>query len=192
MTRKITCDESHVYRVDGQIKPGVTTVLQAAGLIDTTWFSDDAALRGTYVHRAVELYHTAGLDMDSLDSIIRPYFEAYLDFLTKSCFRVALVERPLWCQTYDYCGRPDLVGWLNDTLVLLDIKTGAPQKWAGPQTAGYCQLVGSMVDGYQITQRVALQLSSNGKWKLVPFNSRNDLPVFLAALTVWNFKNGRL
>ena len=188
----VICDENHVYTVNGVKKPGVSEIMEAAGLIDRTWFNEHACLRGQYVHRAIQLHHTDGLDRASLDAEILPYFAGSRVFLRQSGFRPVLVETPMHDPIYDFCGTPDLIGWLGDRLVLIDVKTGAPADWHKIQTAAYQHLAGGRVEGMRIASRVGLYLSDTGRYTTREYVHRNDISVFLAALTILNFKNGKL
>jgi len=189
---KILLSEDHIYSVDGQKMPGVSEIMDAAGIIDKRWYNERACLRGTYVHKAVELYHTTGLNLNSLDSEVAPFFNGYMEFLKDSDFKPVIVEKLSYSPLYMYCGTPDLIGYLNGELVLIDIKSGNIPKWAAIQTAAYKELFGNTIEGKPITKRMALQLKANGRYNLKIYRSRLDLDVFLAALTVYNFKHGRL
>jgi len=189
---KITLNNDHVYQVDGAIKPGVSEILQGAGIIDTRWYNDHACLRGTYVHKAVQLYHRAGLNFKTLDPALEPYVRAYLDFLKRTDFRPVIIEEPGYDPVYDYCGTPDLIGYLKDELVLIDIKTGARPKWVGLQTAAYKKLFGLKIDLKPIVHRFALELRGNGKWSLTMLSNPRDIEIFLAAVSIHHFKRGRI
>lgn len=188
---KINLNEDHIYTVEGTTQPGVSEILQSAELIDTRWYNDRACTRGIYVHKAIEIYHRQGLNFRTLDDELRPYVEAYLDFLKRTEFRPIIIEEPSFHPVYQYCGTVDLIGHL-DALSLIDIKTGARPKWVGLQTAAYKALWGSRVEGKPISHRYALELRGNGKWALTRLSNKTDLEVFMAALTIYNFKNGRI
>lgn len=189
---KITLNDDHEYFVDGVRKPGVSEILEDVGLIDKTWYNDHACLRGTYVHKAVEIYHTSILDFSSLDDEIKPYFRAYVQFVQKTRFKPLLVERMYHEPTYDYCGTPDLVGYVNGELTVIDIKTGGVSNWAPIQLAGYQKLIGKRVEGKAIPHRMILNLTTDEKWKPVICKDRHDNDIFMAALTIYNFKHGRI
>jgi hypothetical protein len=71
---------------------------------------------------------------------------------------------------------------LNGDLAIPDIKSGAVQAWTGLQLAGYEILCGQRVN------RFGVQLTEDGKYKLIPFTDRNDRGVFMAALSTWWWK----
>ena len=105
----LTLDENHVYTNKGKVLPGVTEIIDSAGLkpfydSGTTYYLD----LGTAIHKLFELYGT-----DDLGEFI-PAYQPYLDNWIK--FR------------RDYKD-------LDETL--LDIKTGQKYKWHPIQTAGY-------------------------------------------------------
>lgn len=191
-TMEILLSDDHEYTVDGIEKPGVSEILQGAGLIDSRWYNDHACLRGIYVHKAIQIYHKCGLNFKTLDSELRPYVDAYLDFLKRTAFKPILIEKKMHDPIYDYCGTPDLIGYLKDELVIIDIKTGIRPKWVGLQTAAYKRLCGARVENKTIVHRFALELRSNGRWSLTMLSNRKDIEVFLAAVTIHHFKSGRI
>lgn len=184
--------KTHIYSYKGRRVPSVTQTLEAAGLINTDFFNDEAALRGTYVHKAIEFYHNGGLNLTSLDGVIRPYVEAYFDFEKTMKFRPLYTEKLVFDPVYKYAGRLDLVGPLSGKMSVIDIKTGVPQPWTAAQLAAYRAALHKTVEIAPITGRYALQLKPSGKWSLKPYNDPRAFDVFLAALTIYNFKNGRI
>jgi hypothetical protein len=184
--KTLAISKEHVYTVDGIEKPGVNEIMKAAGLIDDMWYNDTACLRGTYVHKAVHLHHTVGLNTKTLDSELIPYMDAYYDFLSVTGFSPVIIEEPAYCEDYGYCGSVDLIGDVNEENSLIDIKTGSVPKWVGVQTSAYENLWKES----KIKKRFALNLKPTGKWSLIPLNNRKDLSVFLSCLTVFNYKKG--
>lgn len=164
--------------------PHVTTILQSAGLVDTKWFTEEDLARGTATHLATELLDQDDLDEDSLDPSIVGRIEAYKQFLE--------VEKPEWKEiekfvsdeTFGYCGTADRFGFIRGKWAVVDIKGPAQAKWHGVQLAAYAQARSPN----KAVARYSLHLSDDG-YKFIRHNGRNDWHVFLAALTIHNFKN---
>jgi hypothetical protein len=177
---------THTYTVNGEVYPSVTQIIQGAGLIDTTWFTDYGRDRGTMVHRVIQ-YHLAGeLDETSIDPVLWPYFVAFRKFEAESGLDVEASELQLANSTYRFAGTLDLKGLLHHRQVIIDIKTGANNPATGIQLAGYEFLVGEKC------LRYALQLSDDETYKLHPFTDRTDRDVFLAALTLYRWKQNNI
>lgn len=187
---------AHRYRVGDRELISVTQALTAAGLIDSRWFTEDSAARGTYVHAAIQMHHEGDLDEDSLDPVLSPYFEAYKKFLAETGFELDACEERLCDETLGYAGTLDLRGRIRRRgltypgIDIIDVKTGSVPPHVGPQTAAYARLLPGDVS--RLRWRWALHLRSDATYSLLPLEKRTDEAVFLAALTVANFKRGLL
>jgi hypothetical protein len=181
---------AHRYTFDGRELIGVTQALTDAGLIDARWHTDEAALRGTYVHAAIALLHEDDLDVDRLDASLLPYVNAYLRFVTESGFERQAWEERVCDALLGYAGTLDLRGRFVEQahgIDLIDIKTGTVPGWAGYQTAGYARCLPD-----RPIRRWALNLRADGKYSLQRLEARTDERVFLAALTIAQVKRGLL
>ena len=69
-------EEGHRYLVDGNQWLSVTQVLPWSYYKD----NGEAMLRGTYVHRMIELYNNNDLDEESLDPALKGFLDAYKQF----------------------------------------------------------------------------------------------------------------
>ena len=177
-------NEGHIYTVDGKIIPSVTTIIKDCGLIDTTWFTEGATTRGTYVHQATELLDRDDLDEASLDPVLIPYVDAYRRFKQETGFVIDDIEKRVHNATYGYAGTLDRTGtFIGDkTKSIIDIKTGQPAKWHGVQLAAYALC-------YQEPHnRYGVYLSNTGSYRLERYKNRQDTQVFLACLTVYKFR----
>lgn len=192
---KIEFDEtSHVYRVDGIVYPSVTQILESAGLPELSrvpadileWKRD----LGSKVHRAIEFLDDDDLNFDTLLPEWRPYIESYQKFKRESGFEPLAAEEPVFHPVYKYPGKPDRIGILNGKISLIDYKTGLIDlKSVGPQTAAYSEAWNHDCKiGDNIRKRYALKLSKDGTYKLIECKNPNDFNVFLAALSLYNWK----
>ena len=105
-------EEKHLFTANGEVIPSVTTVLKRMGMTpdwskisDIEWY----AQRGTYIHKATELWENGTLDEDSLDPAISGYVDAY-----KACrrdFPVKVIgqEVRLWHPVLKFAGIIDMV-----------------------------------------------------------------------------------
>lgn len=180
-----------------------TTALADAGIIDTSWFTEESRLRGSYLHDAVLLHYQQDLAEESLDVALLPYWTGYLAFLEESGFVPTSVEEPVCDEIAGYAGRYDLYGQFPklppSAMDLIDIKTGRAPAWVKLQTMGYRR----RLDCPRV-RRWALELPGDGRYRLLALNLQTPIAthqidrladqrheaVFLAAVTIANWKRG--
>lgn len=157
---------THTYRLDGQIIPGVTTVLKDAKLIDYSFIPQDvlqaAARRGTRVHQALHYYALETLDLASVDRIDIGYVEAGIRFHEESGFILANAEQRVFDPVRRYAGTFDLEGLIGKDLWLLDYKTGIILPGHRLQLAAYL----NTRLGPRRYRYGALQLMADGTYRL--------------------------
>lgn len=175
----------HVYRYNGLVVPSVTQVLEAAGCYDFGGARPEdlrrGRERGTAVHLLAELHDKDDLDIDSIDEELTGYLAAWVRFRAERQVVIEAVEQRVYNKTYRYAGTLDrLLSMMFFGKVLLDIKTGIPQRATGPQTAGY---QACLAKADQKRKRIAVYLQADGKYTVVPHDDKSDFDVFIAALT---------
>jgi hypothetical protein len=178
--------ETHTYTPN---LPSVTGILKAAGIIDATFFTEEGRERGSAVHLACEYFDQGDLDEDSLDEQIAGYVDAYKTFKSASGWEFDWIEFPVMDKTGMYAGTPDRA-LVSRPRKLVDIKTGAHQKWHGPQTAAY---VNCLDDPFSYS-RYGLYLQGNGKFTLREYPKAefiSDLAIFQSALNIYYWKECR-
>lgn len=186
-------DEAHRYWLpDGREALGVSAILKAAGLIDDRWFNEEAALRGTFVHAALEYLDAGELVEDSVDPAIAGYVAAYQRFLREcpSVGRIVLSEAALGDLVLGYAGTVDRVRYVGDALAVIDFKTGAPCSWHPIQLSAYAALV-KTYSQHAIVQRWGLYLRADGGYTFKQYTDRRDWDVFRAALLIATYKRGQ-
>lgn len=163
-------EETHTYRLNGEIIPSVTQVL--ASLNDFSMIRPEvlqhAADRGTAVHRAVELFCADNLEEDSLCDEIKPYFAAFKQFYGEKQPKIISSEQ-LVCNTRkQYGGKMDLVIEMPD-MWLVDIKcTAQVSKTAGIQLVAYRHAYLEMNPVVQhMPKRATLWLQKTGKYQFL-------------------------
>lgn len=174
-------DELHEYRWHGEIVPSVTQVLKEAGLIDDSFFTEDGKNRGIAFHEALHYEIHNDLDMNSVHEIIQPFIQAWLKFRSDTSFSPLIehCEKPRLNSLFKYAGKPDVVGFMNGSLILLDAKTGT-SKTADLQTAAYEQLDELRELGLR---RFSLQLTKQATYKLTEHKNPNDFLRFCSFLS---------
>lgn len=187
----------HVYTWAGAPVPGVTDTLTGALGNDFGFVQADVLERarnlGTAVHRMIELDVAGRLDESSVTGILIGYLGQWRDFLAMTGFMVKQSELRLYSKRYGYAGTLDLLGDFPgvrpaDLETLIDTKSGAVPRTARPQTAAYSNLLVENGICSRPPRRRALALKHDD-WKLSePYTDPRDMNVFLAALTLNNWK----
>lgn len=145
---------------------------------------DNAADRGTRLHRAVQFwnqYHFKSVDEDCTG-----FFDAYLKFRQEHVdWQLLHSEYRFYHKALLYAGTADEIYKAGNETILLDLKT--PQKallktWA-VQLGGYQMALESQ--GVKIGKAYILQLFSDGRYILHPV--KPDASTFLACYTIFNF-----
>lgn len=184
-------DGSHLYKLDGLTIPSVTQIIKEAGLSEFNNVPDHvlehSRIIGKHVHLATELYDKKDLDMDSLDPYYKKYLDSWIDFCNDYKFVPTEIELQLFHKVLRYAGTIDRVGLIGKTLAIVDIKTGAKVKSTKIQTAGYQLLYNYDKTTVKAKKRFAVYLKATG-YQVEEHTSNNDVNVFLAALTITNYK----
>jgi hypothetical protein len=170
----------------------VTHILQTAGLGPDFSMVPVAVLekargRGAAVHALIEAHAYKYLDEADITDEVRPYFEAYLRFLKESGHESVLSEFKVQHPTWHYVGHPDRIGWLCGKRCLLDWKCVdsldlVPVEY---QLAGYKLAWDAERPLERIDIAAAVQLMSDGKYRLHELEPEKVEHIFLAACTVW-------
>ncbi|MGH9437125.1 MAG: hypothetical protein ACRD22_04325 [Terriglobia bacterium] len=188
-------EEQHIYAVDGVVRPSVTQALKEAGLIDTTWYTDEARLRGKAVHAATQFLDEDDLDWDTVAPKYLGYVRAWEQFRRDSGFRISrdsqdrlFLEYRLYHPVFGYCGTLDRLGTIGSGAYLIDLKTGDPDEWHGYQLAGYSQCLPDAL----ARRRMTVHLKANGRYSTREHGLdrfAHDWQVFSASVIVWHARN---
>lgn len=170
----------------------VTELLAEAGLIDRTWFSEEGATRGRYVHTACHYYDTGELDEESLDPVLIPYLDGWKKFVADTRVTILQAEERIDNERLGLTGRPDrVVDWPGVGYAVIDIKSGSLSDWTAIQLAAYkLLLVESRYNREWVKnlKRFAVNLPGDGTYKVKEYKDRADEGIFLAALAIHNWK----
>ncbi len=164
---------THTYEIDGVVVPGVTQICNP-GI--APWYTDEATQRGTHVHRACELYDRGMLDEETLDPQLRPYLDAWKEFVHRYGNEWVAIEQQFFSAAHGFAGTVDRVLPAG----VLEIKTGAAfPDWLDLQLGGYSILTGAGLYG------TGVLLMPNGKFRTSHFGATQMAQArgkFLAAL----------
>ncbi len=185
-------EAEHRYTLEGRTLPSVTGILDECGIVDKSFYTDSARIRGTFVHKAIALDCRGGVDPATIDSIIKPYFEAWLKFKAQVKPLILGSEIRVLNRLLGYAGTLDLLIKIppSPTVWLVDIKSGGLANWTAIQLAGYFLAENDLK--IKPGARAGLQLKDDGNYNFKPYENPNDLKVFKAAATLQNYKLRRI
>jgi hypothetical protein len=186
---------THRYTVDGVDYPSVTTVIEAAGLVDYDMLSaDDLEFyrqRGTALHQACWFDDEGDLNEATVDPLVMSRLSAWRKFRSELPFNVVTSERRLFDRRYGFAGTPDRhVEFPDGKRGVIEIKSGAIQSAAAIQTAAQSYLLEANGEYFDL-KRYAVHLKPNGGYSVKEFfvsAYRQDLSVFLSALTCFKWR----
>jgi hypothetical protein len=182
----LTFDEAtHTYRFNGNVVPGVTSVLSPL-----TDFSrvpphvlEAASNFGKAVHMACELDDLGTLDEAALDPALAPYLQGWRKFSQDYAVEWDCIEEPIYHATMNYAGTPDRFGNVKGEFTVVDIKSTAQlYPSVGPQLSAYANAKGN-----PFAKRLAVQLKADGTYVAKPYTDPTDWPVFASLLTLRNW-----
>lgn len=188
----------HAYTLGGMRIPSVTQVIEPLLPYESLPKEIRAAalLRGDLVHKLTALVDESQMSAQTWDEAMAADLSGYMDawaaFKQATDCAIIAVELRVFHRTYRYAGTLDrLVHFGDDDVVaLLEIKTGELLPEYALQTAAYLHAVndGRARGSEPVERRYAVQLMPNGHFHLWEHKDRADFQVFLAALTIKNWR----
>lgn len=172
-------EATHTYRVGGQVRPSVTQILRP--IVDFSAVPPGVLQAksdlGVRVHRATELDDADDLEESSVGDDVRPYLQAWRDYLRDTGAVVLLSEGRVYNPGANYCGTLDRVLDIDGAEWLVDIKTSAQvHRAVGPQTAAYEQALGWRGP----LRRGVVQLRPDGSYRFRELHDPRDWVIFQA------------
>jgi hypothetical protein len=161
--------------------PHVTAILQASGLVDTSWFTDEARDRGSALHAAAHFLDEGDLDWESVDPSVLPRLRQYQKFLEEVKPEILSIEESVVNETLLYCGRLDRRVRIGGREGVLDIKSPYRAAWQALQVAMYGACFPRPL------ARWTLHLSDE-RYQLIEHKNRGDWSVAKAAITIAAWK----
>ena len=134
-------EEKHEYSYGGKQLPSVTTVIKEVLNITYPEYAIYHATRGTFVHKAIELWFKGVLDFETVDEAVMPYLDSFIKFQEKAKIEPILLEERFADKNISFAGTVDIVGKVKGKTYLFDIKTGQKQDSHNAQMAGYKKLL---------------------------------------------------
>ena len=134
-------EEKHEYSYGGKQLPSVTTVIKEVLNITYPEYAIYHATRGTYVHKAIELWFKGVLDFETVDEAVKPYLDSFIKFQEKAKIEPVILEERFADKNISFAGTVDIVGKVKGKTYLFDIKTGQKQDSYNAQMAGYKKLL---------------------------------------------------
>lgn len=168
---------AHAYTIEGVRVPSITQLLKRAGLVDDTWYTDDARDRGTRVHDLTAAYDLGGLALEDVVGFEEhaAYLQHYVEFVKMVRPEWGYVEVPFVHEAHRFGGRPDRVGRVFAMASVVEIKSGAPEKAHAVQTALQAILVAPLLTlPPELIQRYVVYLTPE-KFKVEHYHSNRDL-----------------
>ncbi len=199
-------DENHVYRVNGHIVPGCTTVIGEytyvepydiyIHILSKAIIPGDimrkASSFGTAIHKASFFILTGKrLDWNALNPKLVPTLKQLERWIERYKPTTKLCEVPLYSKQYHYCGTEDWFGMLGvkrfKHACLVDIKTGA-YEMAHIQLSSYEQLIRENTGYKGIIDHYVLHLPKDGSdYQFVRVGDKRAFQYFLSKLFVYNY-----
>lgn len=193
---------THIGKVNGEVWPSVTQLLNEFKLIDFSNVPDERLeykrILGTRVHLATVFIDKGNFDEEHAREKfpeILPYLEAYRKFRTIENFEPIHKEVRLFSRKWRFHGQPDESGIHLSVhkghLCITDYKcTYAMYPSTGPQLSGYEILIQENADELGIpkelfkkaVKRFGLLLKPTGHYEQIPFPDQEDKQDFLACL----------
>jgi hypothetical protein len=194
-------------------KPSVTTFIGAVlnkGVGYDTWLGnspsykeackerDIAANRGTTVHNLCEKLIVDGkvtIPEETLDKFGDAVSKRLMSFdfwYQQHMPRIVTTEYKLYHPDVDWSGTPDIVGYINDKLCIIDIKTGAPYPSHQLQLTAYKILWDTIFPEFPIEACYGLYLKDSWISKVEPIFKKFP-PIeeeLKAVFLTWKWLNG--
>lgn len=160
----------HAYYLGDRRVPSITQLLKAAGKINGTWYTPEAAERGTAVHALCAAHALGSLSVEEYEGPLRPYLLAYDAAVGILRPTVTHVELPLIHRGHGFGGRIDLGCVLFGAAGLVEIKTGQWAAWHGIQLALQAEALSQEtgIPAMSLSRR-GLYLRPDGKYRLHNF-----------------------
>ncbi len=183
-------DDQHRYFWNERRVPSVTQVIRL--LAPRTFEVDDYYKnRGIIIHTICHWEDTNELDESSVDELLIGWLRAWRKFKSDTGFIITRAEHSLYHPKYGYAGRIDRYGMLNESLVVVDLKTGQPHPSDLLQAPSYLFLL--RANKIKCEKAFDLYLKSNGKYRLEEVkNPTEKFLQFQNGIKKWRENNGNM
>lgn len=183
-------EKRHIYTLDNQILPSVTTVMQPLNNALYKGIDEEimrmAADRGTAIHNAVENYVLYGIA--DIEPKYQGYFGAFMKFWEENSPEPLATESRLYHKIFRYAGTADLPCVIGGKRILIDYKTSAAvnKMLTGVQLEAYAKAYDS--HGFKFDEKAIVHLKNDGSYQLVRYkaNDMESWQVFSSLMVIWN------
>lgn len=196
-------EDLHEYRQDGFVIPSVTAILadymkvniggydyhvnRHTGQAIPSSVMEEAAAKGTDIHKCCQFINQGGLDWDALDPLYQKPAKEYERWLSLYSPKIIGCEVMVYSVRYGFAGTIDIVAEFQGLRWIIDIKTGASCS-VGAQTAAYLQAYCEQEKYHGLTARGVLWLPKDGKpHKFERLTDKGDFDYFKACLAVHQY-----
>lgn len=196
-------EQGHIYMLNGVVLPSVTQVIRDNRLSSDFAHVSAADLEiarqlGQAVHIATHYNDEGTLDDASIDAVVRPYLNAWRQFVAERRLQFVALEQRVADPVYQFCGTVDRLAVLADNPaageLLIDLKTGNPAAaGANYQTAAYAHLVRQLPGVTRIVARWSVQLHPERAvpYSVTPYTKNTDWRIFRSALELTHERAAR-
>ena len=174
--------------------PSPSSLFKEFGMVDISHFKNHHRDRGHAVHAACHFWDDDDLEESTIGPAIAGYLKAWGRFRRETGFKPenSLSEKPMVSRLHNFGTTPDRCGTLNDSVAVIEIKSGGIHETTGRQLASH-RIV--LQENYGIIPVVsmAVGLKADGKYELKDFTETMaiDHDNFLALVsTHWQKRTG--
>lgn len=177
-------DKGHIYMLDGERLPCVSDLcrfLHREIYQDApVWQMEAAADRGTKVHAATEALDKAG--RAEIEEEYLPYLQAYAAFRKEHNVQWELIEYAAYHPAHRYAGTIDRYGLVDGFRTLVDLKTTYTVHH--PLCGASLNLYRMILEAREreVERLMILHLKKDGRYRLVPINIDDSVPLALITL----------
>ena len=188
--------ETHEYWIDDIPAISVTTLLKEMEIINTEEYANisvqtlnNAATRGKYGHKMIELYLKGTLDESTVDEQLVPYLVGFKKFLDNHTLETLGTEEIVYNKNLLAAGTMDWRGKLDESPTIIDFKfVRALKKHYALQVGGYLYLYNSNVQEPEerVEKGLIVQiLPNNYRLVKVDQDAQNE---FMHLLIAWHIR----
>ena len=162
MSDKLSYDgEDHEHYMGLRRIYSVTQILSLAGKIDTRWYKSGSAEIGTTIHKQCSDIKE-GIFHDSEQAKIEA-FKNWIKF-SEHDFEIVEMEQPFMSTKFYFCGKIDILAKRSGKYCVIDIKSGAPEKWHETQLGAYAEMIRETYGLKYLPDGYGLYLKTGGKF----------------------------
>lgn len=174
--KELEFDEAtHTYRLNGEVIPSVTTVMEPLKRVQYEGIDDRtlsrAATKGTSVHNAIENWILFGIE--DVPEEHKGYFDAFRLWWEDAKPEVIGTEVRVYHKLLRYAGTGDLLARVGGMIDLIDYKTtyAVNEMLCKVQLEAYSQAFAS--HGFKAERKNILHLQKNGKYSFHEYPLRD-------------------